>query len=95
MLYFIRVQDTFGIRTSRFVVLMTHMEQLLKSVSELILTCVVLHNILMSRYVGHRGGRVDNDNDQLLDGEFGGHYTKPSRDAKDYLKGQFNGEGTF
>ena len=46
------VKNSFGILVKRFRVLLTTMEQRPKVVSDIVLTCVVLHNMLRS----HQGG---------------------------------------
>ena len=46
------VENTFGILVCRFRVLLDTMEQKLKIVRDIVLTCVVLHNMLRT----HQGG---------------------------------------
>ena len=49
------VENSFGIFAKRFSVLLTTMEQRPKAVRDIVLTCVVLHNMLGS----HRGEQTD------------------------------------
>ena len=67
-----------------------------ETVREVVLTCVVLHNILRSQYQGHHGGQQHDDDDDvpgdchLIGGAAGGGPDRnPAREAKrqmDYPK---------
>ena len=99
------VENAFGILVSRFRVMMTTIELPPETVRDVVMTCVVLHNILRSQYQGQHGaqqpgGDVDDDvpgDGQLIGGAAdGGHDRNPAREAKrqrDYLKDYFNNEG--
>ena len=49
------VENAFGILVSRFRVMRTTIELLPETVREVVMTCVVLHNILRSQYQGQHG----------------------------------------
>ena len=60
------VENAFGILVRRFRVLVTTIEQLrLKVVSDIVLTCVVLHNMLRSHQEGADRPPTPSDNIQL------------------------------
>ena len=82
------VENSFGILVNRFRVLLTTMEQRLKVVRDIVLTCVVIHNMLRR----HQGGAdrppapVDDIVAQQADqGEQGQNcnFRNPSIEAKD------------
>ena len=100
------VENAFGILVSRLRVMMTTIELPLETVRDVVMTCVVLHNILRSQYQGQHGaqqpGGDDDDDDvpgtgRLIGGAAdGGRDRNPAREAKrlrDYLKDYFNNEG--
>ena len=97
------VENAFDILASRFRVLMTTIELPTDTVREVILTCVVLHNILRSQYQGQHGAQGPADDDDLPGAggllgvrTVGGHDRNPANEAKrqrDYLKDYFNNEG--
>ena len=87
-------------------VMMTTIELPPETVRDVVLTCVVLHNILRSQYQGQHGGQQpggdDDDDDVPGDGWLiggaadCGRDRNPAREAKrlrDYLKDYFNNEG--
>ena len=91
------VENGFGILVSRFRVMMTTIELPPETVRDVVLTCVVLHNILRSQYQGQHGGQQpggddddddDDDDDVLGDGQLNGgaadcgHDRNPAREAK-------------
>ena len=98
------VENAFGILVSRFRVMMTNIELPPETVRDVVLTCVVLHNILRSQYQGQHGGQQPGGDDDDVPGDgrlIGGaadcgHDRNPAREAKrlrDYLKDYFNNEG--
>ena len=97
------VENAFGILVSRFRVMMTTIELPPETVRDVVMTCVVLHNILRSQYQGQHGAQQPGDDDDVPgDGRLiggaadGGCDRNPAREAKilrDYLKDYFNNEG--
>ena len=96
------MENAFGILVSRFRVMMTTIELPPGTVRDVVLTCVVLHNILRSQYQGQHAAQQPGDDDDDDDGRLiggaadGGHDRNPAREAKrlrDYLKDYFNNEG--
>ena len=99
------VENAFGILVSRFRVMLTTIELPPETVRDVVMTCVVLHNILRSQYQGQHGGQEPGDDDddnvpgdcRLIGGAAGGGPDRnPAREAKrqrDYLKDYFNNEG--
>ena len=97
------VENVFGILVSRFRVMLTTIELPPATVREVVLTCVVLHNILRSQYQSQHGGQEPGDDDavpgdcRLIGGAAGGGPDRnPAREAKrqrDYLQDYFNNEG--
>ena len=99
------VENAFGILVSRFRVMRTTIELPPATVREVVLTCVVLHNILRSQYQGQPGGQQPGEDDDddvpddcgLIGGAAGGGQDRnPARETKrqrDYLKDYFNNEG--
>ena len=101
------VENTFGILVSRFRVMLTTIELPPETVRDVVMTCVVLHNILRSQYQGQHGGQEPGDDDdeeedvpgecRLIGGAAGGGPDRnPAREAKrqmDYLRDYFNNEG--
>ena len=102
------VENAFGILVSRFRLMLTTIELPQETVRDVVMTCVVLHNILRSQYQGQHGGQEPGDDDddddddvpgdcRLIGGAAGGGPDRiPAIEAKrqrDYLKDYFNNEG--
>ena len=96
------VENAFGIIVGRFKVLLTTMEQGAKVVRDIVLTCVVLHNILRSHQVGgDRPPTLADDiqppqADQAEQGQ-NDNFRNSSREAKhrDLLKDYFSNLGAL
>ena len=98
------VENAFVIRVSRFRVMMTTIELPPETVSDVVLICVVPHNILRSQYQCQHGGQQSGDEDVPCDGRLiggaadVGRDRNPAREAKrlrDYLRDYFNNEGAL
>ena len=100
------VENDFGILVSRFRVMITTIELPPETVRDVVLTCVVLHNILRSQYQGQHGGQQPGGDDDDVPGDgrlIGGavdgvHDRNPAREAKrlrDYLKDYSSGLGRW
>ena len=81
------VENSFGILVKRFRVLLTTMEQRPKVVRDMVLTCVILHNMLRSHQRGADRSPTPADNIQPPQADQGeqGHnrnFRNPSREAK-------------
>ena len=96
------VENAFSILVSSFKALLKPMEQDPERVRDIVMSCIVLHNILGSwapRQAVGQGPEDDQLSDSgLMDGGDGsdGHQRNPSREAKDqreYLKDYFNHAG--
>ena len=88
---------------SRFRVILTTIEFPPATVREVVFTCVVLHNKLISQYQGQHGGQepVDDDDDvpcdcRLIGGAAGGgpdrNLAREDKRQRDYLKDYFNND---
>ena len=95
------VENAFGILVSRFRVMLTTIELPPETVRDVVMTCVVLHNILRSQYQGQEPG-YDEDDDvpgdcRLIGGAAGGgpdrNLAREAKRQRDYLKDYFNNEG--
>ena len=97
------VENSFGILIKIVMALLTTMQQRLKVVRDIVLTCVVLHNMLRSHQ--GEGDRPPTPADDILapqadQGEQGHHENlgNPPREAKhqrDLLKNYFNHVGAL
>ena len=81
------VENSFGILVKRFRVLLTTMEQRLKVVRDIVLTCVVLYNMLRSHQGGADRPPTPADNIQPPQGDQGEqrheeNFRNPSREVK-------------
>ena len=96
------VENSFGILVKRFRVLLTTMEQRPKVVRDMVLTCVILHNMLRS----HQGEQTDhplqltkyNHHRQTRGNRHNENFRNPSREAKhqqNLLKDYFNHVGVL
>ena len=97
------VENAFGILVSRFRVMLTTIELPQETVRDVVMTCVVLHNILRNQYQGQHGGQEPGDDEdvsgdcRLIGGAAGGGPDRnPASEAKrqrDFLRDHFNNEG--
>ena len=102
------VENAFGILANRFRCLLTTMRQTPETVTTIVTTCVVLHNLMRIRYPALQNAIADreDDNHQMIPGEWRADINlaeiereaaskNPSREAKgmrDYLKLYYNSE---
>ena len=94
------VENSFGILVKRFRVLLTTMKQRPKVVRDIVLTCMVLHNMLRSHQGGADRPPTPADDIHPPQGEHRHHENlrNPSREAKhqpDLLKDYFNHVGAL
>ena len=57
-------ENAFGILISRFRVMVTTIQLPPETVTEVVFSCVVLHNILRSQYQGQHGGQQPGGDDE-------------------------------
>ena len=97
------VENSFGILVKQFRVLLTTMEQRPKVVRDIVLTCMVLHNMLRSHQGGADRPPTPADDIQTPQGDQGEqrhheNLRNPSREAthqRDLLKDYFNHVGAL
>ena len=93
------VDSAFGVLVSRFRVMIPTIELPPDAVRDVVLTCVILHNILRSQYQGQHGGQQpggdDDDDDVPGDCQLigGAADCGEAKRLRDYLKDYFNNEG--